>query len=123
MAAKTEAARLGRWGEALARSFLARCGYHCLAMRYRCPGGEIDLVVQRDDLVVFVEVKTRGRRALARPEAAVGRIKLLRLRRAARHYLWRCPTPPGCRVRFDVVSVEVRGEGVGLVLRHLPGVG
>ncbi|MFO7654972.1 MAG: YraN family protein [Candidatus Krumholzibacteriia bacterium] len=116
------AAELGRWGERLARLFLESCRLTCVAERYRCPGGEIDLVMAAPDLLVFVEVKTRGPGACGRPEDAVRHVKLARLRRAARHYLWQRPPPRPVEVRFDVVAVEVRGEGRGLVLRHLAGV-
>jgi putative endonuclease len=115
-------ARLGRGGEELARVFLELCGFRCVAARYRCPRGEIDLVVRRGDLLVFVEVKTRGRHACGRPEEAVGGAKLARLRAAARHYLWRYPAAAACRLRFDVIAVEFRGERAGAVLRHLAGV-
>jgi len=56
---------LGKWGEEAARQFLETCGYRCLDHRFRRPGGEIDLVMTHRQMVVFVEVKTRG--CLPRP--------------------------------------------------------
>jgi putative endonuclease len=112
----------GRWGETFARVFLESCGLACRASRYRSPDGEIDLIMSGPRLLVFVEVKTRGRRSLARPEAAVDGAKLGRLRRAARHWLWHHPPGRDIVYRFDVIAVEHRGGGRGLVLRHLAGV-
>ena len=113
----------GRWGEALARCFLEHCGFVCLHQRYRCVAGEIDLVLGRGRLVVFAEVKARGPRQCGRPEEAVDARKLLRLRRVARHYIWRHPPPPASTYRFDVIAVEFRGEGRGVILRHYENVG
>jgi putative endonuclease len=121
MSAHPSAAR-GRWGEDLARAFLEQCGFVCRAARYRAPGGEIDLVMARGPLLVFVEVKVRGARRRGAPEAAVSPAKLMRLRRAARHYLYRYPSGEAWELRFDVVAIDHAGEGRGLVLRHLAGV-
>jgi putative endonuclease len=115
-------AEVGRWGENVARSFFERCGFVCLASRYRCPGGEIDLVMARAALVVFVEVKTRSGPLAGRPEESVPPAKILRLRRAARHFLWRHPPRDVARLRFDVVALENHGEGRGFVFRHLAGI-
>ncbi len=101
--------RLGRRGEAVAEDFLRRRGCRILARNYRCPLGELDLVVEEDGVVVFVEVKTRrGSRAGTGAEA-VAPYKRRRLRRLARYFL----AAHGFGVvpcRFDVISLTV---GVG----------
>ena len=113
---------LGEWGEDAARLFLEMCGYKCLDRRWRRSGGEIDLVVQRDGLLVFVEVKTRGPRCGTGPEAWVTRPQLRRLRRMAVRWI---AEHPGCRnrgYRFDVVAVAHGGSRGGSEIRHLVGV-
>lgn len=50
---------IGRYGEQLAAQFLAGKGYQIVSRNWRCPHGEIDLIVQYDDTLVFVEVRTR----------------------------------------------------------------
>ena len=97
---------LGVLGEETARLYLQACGYRCLDCRYRRPEGEIDLVVQRANVVVFVEVKTRGPGALAPPEAWVDARKLRRLRRTARSWIAAHPQHPADVYRFDVVAVR-----------------
>lgn len=110
---------LGRRGEAAAEAFLARRGMTILDRRWRRPTGELDLVAQEGDLVVFVEVKTRSGRAWGRPAEAVGRLKRARLARTAVAYL-RSRGWDDRACRFDVVEVEVSPDG-HLVAEHLPG--
>ena len=51
--------KTGVQGEVLAREYLKSKGYKILKENFRCPVGEIDLIVSKDNLVVFVEVKAR----------------------------------------------------------------
>lgn len=95
--------RAGRFAETLAAWLLRLRGYRILARRYATPLGEIDLVVRRGDLLVFVEVKRR----LA-PDAALASLlppQQARIARAAAAYLQRRPRLAGCAVRFDLVAI------------------
>lgn len=113
---------LGNWGEDFAARYLALCGYTCLERGYRRPGGEIDLIVRRGDLLAFVEVKTRGPGSPAAAEAWVSQRKLARLQRIARRWLYeRRPSGLG-EYRFDVVAISFSGDGRGAVLRHICGI-
>ena len=65
-----------------------RCGFVVLERNWRCRAGELDLVVERDGIVVFSEVKTRRDDRYGPPAAAVGpskqrRIRLLAVEEAA----------------------------------------
>ena len=114
---------LGRWGEDAARLFLEMCGYRCLDKGFRRPGGEIDLVMSRGPLLVFVEVKTRGPRAIEPPEAWLSRRQMNLLRRMARIWLGEHPGLGAGGYRFDVVGVVYGGDVTGSEIRHLTGVG
>jgi len=114
---------LGRWGEDAARVFLEHCGYECLDRRFRRPGGEIDLVLARDGVVVFVEVKTRGPRCQVPPESWVTARQLVRLRRMARIWISENQQTFGRGYRFDVVAISYGGPEGGSEIRHLVGVG
>ena len=111
-----QASTLGRLGEDLALAFLGALGFACRDRRWRRGGGEIDLVMQRADLTVFVEVKTRGPGSLGRAAEAVSPAQLRRLRRlAGRWCAERRPTP---RLRLDVIAIDIEPRARGLVLRH-----
>ena len=108
---------LGREGEVLAARLLTGKGYRILARNYRTAGGEVDLVCQDGDTLVFVEVKTRSAGSLGRPDQAVTGIKRGRLVRAAAAFLsehdgWERPC------RFDVVAVVDRDGS--RTATHLP---
>ena len=114
--------QLGSWGEDMARHFLEMCGYYCLHQQYRKPGGEIDLIVRRGQVLVFVEVKTRGLNSLASPESWVDGRKIARMKKTARHWLSENPKQGIVEYRFDVVAVEFHGDDRGMAIRHLAGI-
>ena len=96
----------GRRGEELAAEHYRALGFTVLDRNYRCRDGEIDLVVRRDHLIVFCEVKTRRTSRWGEPSEAVGWRKQQRLRRLAA--CWLADRRPDHReVRFDVMSVVV----------------
>ena len=106
---------IGRRGEAEAAAYLEERGYRIQERRYRAAGGEIDLVAEDRDELVFVEVKTSQR--ASRPEQRVDLAKRQRLTRVARHYIQYCTaTDPVCR--FDVISVWLRTTGAEI--EHWP---
>jgi putative endonuclease len=97
--------RTGRRGEEAAYFHLRRLGYTMVARNFRSPRcrGEIDLIGWEDDVLCFIEVKTRTTRDVKPGEAAVDRHKRREVAMVAREYLRRIP--PSCQWRFDVVSV------------------
>jgi len=95
----------GRRGEEDAYFYLRRRGYTIIARNYRSPHhrGELDLVGWDQDVMCFIEVKTRTRRDLKPAEAAVDRDKQRELSLVARDFLRQMP--PSCQWRFDVLAV------------------
>lgn len=98
------ARRIGRWGEALAAEHLRRQGYCLLATDYRCRMGEVDLIARRENILVFVEVKTRRNGRFGRGGEAVDRRKQARVIAAARHWLLEHPAET-MQPRFDVMEI------------------
>lgn len=96
--------RLGKWGESIAAGFLVDKGYSLVMTNFRCPEGEIDLVMQKDDDLVFVEVKTRKNDEFGLPEDAVNDEKLDHLEAAVGYYLQLHPEFEN-NWRLDVISV------------------
>jgi putative endonuclease len=95
---------LGAFGENLAGRWYEDNGYVIVAQNWRGSAGEIDLILQRDKLIVISEVKTRSSAAFGSPAEAVGPAKQKRLRRLAAEWLSEA-TPGRVDIRFDVVSV------------------
>jgi putative endonuclease len=96
---------LGDAGEdAVARWYVA-AGYDLVDRNWRCREGELDLVLRRDRLLVFCEVKTRRTTAFGIPAEAVTVTKQRRLRALAMRWLDAHPTARGRTLRFDVASV------------------
>lgn len=97
---------LGAAGEAAVAIWYVERGYEVLARNWRCPTGEIDLVVSDGRTVVFCEVKTRSSAAFGAPVEAVTPAKQARLRRLAGSWLQSADRPAGVsEIRFDVASV------------------
>jgi putative endonuclease len=97
--------RIGVRGEEDAYFHLRRMGYLIVARNYRSPRchGEIDLIGWEDDILCFIEVKTRTSHEVKTAEAAVDRHKRREVTEVAREYLKRSPLQ--CQWRFDIVSV------------------
>jgi putative endonuclease len=95
---------LGQRGEALAAAYLEERGYTIVTRNWRRPEGEIDLVVARDGLCIFVEVRSRTGVERGHPLETVNASKRARVLRAARLYLDE-EKPPAAVFRFDVVGV------------------
>jgi len=81
-----------------------RRGFRRVAANWRCPIGELDLVLEREGLLVFCEVKTRTGTAFGGGYEAVTWSKRRKLRQLAEAFLSTLGTPPA-RIRFDVASV------------------
>ncbi|BHH83998.1 YraN family protein [Desulforhopalus sp. 52FAK] len=94
---------LGMEGEASAARFLKRKGYTIIEKNYRCSYGEIDLIVQDGDTLVFVEVKTRTSKDFGGPAAAVNHRKQVQISKTAHNFL--TELKKDTNARFDVVSI------------------
>lgn len=102
--------KTGTRGEEDAYFHLRSLGYTVVARNFRTPRcrGEIDLIGWDDDVLCFVEVKTRTSQDVKSAEAAVDRHKRREVAEVARDYLRRMP--PECQWRFDIVSVYYDGR-------------
>ena len=105
--------RTGVTGEARAAAYLESLGMRCAAQRWRGGGGEIDLIMEDGETLVFVEVKYRPAAPAGEGLLAVTADKRRRMVRAASAYLAEVQGFD-CPVRFDVVEITAAG------LRHVP---
>jgi putative endonuclease len=100
---------LGRWGEDQAARHLVSVGCEVIGANWRCPAGEVDLIVRDGETLAFVEVRTRRGTAYGTPEQSITARKLAHMIDVAQTYIyeerWDGPW------RLDVVAIQVRGDG------------
>jgi putative endonuclease len=95
---------LGKQGENLAVKYLKSQGFKILDKNFRCQFGEIDIIANEKDTIVFVEVKTRRSADIVEPFESVGRKKQEKIRALAEYYL-QDKDYTECEIRFDVLSI------------------
>ena len=107
----------GKQGEDIAAAFLQKKGWRIAERNWRGNRGEIDIIAwDPDNILVFVEVKTRANESFGGPEGAITARKQKRLAHTAGLYMesigydW--------EIRFDVMAVIIR-HGRLLDLRHV----
>ena len=110
----------GQEGESLAAAFLRSHGLRVLATNFATPAGELDVVCEDGDCLVFVEVKTRRSSDFGYPEEAITREKRRHLARAAFRFLamkgWESRA-----MRFDAVAI-LRRDGAAPEITHYEGI-
>lgn len=114
MAAHNE---LGKKGEDLAAAHLLSEGYVIRHRNWRCGHKELDIVAEKDGMLVVVEVKTRTDTLYGNPEEAVSTGKIRRIVSSTDAYLRKFAID--LPVRFDVITI-VADEGGSPVLNHIP---
>lgn len=98
---------LGIKGEDLAEKFLKGKGYRIIHRNFKTPVGEMDIIAEDRDTIVFVEVKTRAGDSFGHPFEAVDYRKRERLKKVALYYLKH--HKKNSPLRFDVLSIEMDG--------------
>lgn len=109
--------QFGELGERIAERWLRRRGWRVVQRRFRSGHRDIDLVVEREGMVAFVEVKARRSLEFGDPTEAVNWSKQKELVRSASVWIDRHGRPSDS-YRFDVVGVLVEGDRVRI--RHVP---
>lgn len=99
---------LGVLGEDIAASYLRKHGYKILARNYKARYGEIDIICLFQDILVFVEVKTRSDNAYGTPEDAVTPRKLREVIKTAEYFKLIHPELPDA-LRIDVIGIQLDG--------------
>ena len=77
---------IGKQGEKIAKEYLEKNGYKIIESNYKTRYSEIDLVCQKDNEMVFVEVRTKTNERFGSPEETINRDKINKLIRAANAY-------------------------------------
>jgi putative endonuclease len=105
---KRASLQLGTTGEKLVEEYLVKEGFKILMRNMRIQGGEIDLIAQKDDLVICIEVKTRTDQQTDMAELVTS-WQQQRIIRAAHHFLAKHKLD-AVTCRFDVALVAMHPE-------------
>lgn len=105
---------IGKKGEEKAEEFLKEKGFQILERNYRYKRSEIDLIGQKGNLLVFVEVKVRSNNDFGFPESFLSSQQAERIIEAAEEYQHQSKW--SANIRFDIISIE--GKGPGLKITH-----
>ncbi len=95
--------RLGGFGEWEAARYFRKKGYRKIVSNYTCRYGEVDLIVEKSNVLVFAEVKTRQTRNYGAPSEAVGYRKQEKIKMVAQEFLRTYDKDTD--IRFDIIEV------------------
>lgn len=97
---------IGKFGEDVAERYLRQKGYRIIGRNFSCRQGELDIIAENNEYLVFIEVKTRSNFLYGKPIEAVGKNKRRHMYKVAKYYLhiqgWE-----NRFVRFDAIEVFV----------------
>ena len=94
----------GVWAEKYAAGYLVSKGYKILEERYKTQYGEIDLIIQKGNVIAFVEVKSR--RSIEEALESITPKMRTRIGNAAQYYLSQNEEAIYCDLRFDVIAIK-----------------
>jgi len=108
---------LGDAGEKLAGDFLKKKGYKIRETNFRCREGEIDIIAQKKDCLVFIEVRTKTSSSFGSPEESVTSVKKGKIIASALTYLnSHKDLPESWRIDFIAVELDQKGKATRLEL-------
>lgn len=110
---------LGKIGEEFALEYFKKNGFGICERNYRTNFGEIDLIVKKKNLLVFVEVKARKSLDFGEPIEAIDERKQEKIRFIANYYISKSKNK-SLQVRFDVFSIILDKNNQILSWEHIP---
>lgn len=111
--------KLGSLAEDLAEKYFLERGYKVLERNFRSGPGEIDVILEKENVLIFVEVKARRSLKYGLPQEAVTLAKQQTIRRVAEAYMLK-NNKTGSPVRFDVMAISFTGPDESPVFEHIP---
>ncbi len=100
----------GKYAEQAACDYLMRQGLQLLRNNYRCLQGEIDIIMQDKDDIVFVEVRARGNKEPGSALESITQHKIKKVIKTAKHFLLQRNCLYTITSRFDVVTLQPRNN-------------
>ncbi|MDP4089763.1 MAG: YraN family protein [Bacillota bacterium] len=109
---------IGNFGEDIALEHLIREGYNLLARNFRSKTGEIDIILKRNNILCFVEVKTRYNDKFGSPGECINNKKKSAITRTALRYM-AAERLYRFNVRFDVIEVLLNYNDNSYSINHI----
>ncbi len=109
---------IGNVGELASTKYLLKQGYQIIHKNWRHKRLEVDLICKKDDMLIFVEVKTRSSRRYGQPEVFVDAAKQKHLMNAADAYCY--TTDYDSEIRFDIIAIDVNQQQEVEDIKHFP---
>ncbi|HET6255042.1 MAG TPA: YraN family protein [Puia sp.] len=100
--------RTGAKGEELAAEWLTAEGFHILHRNWRHGRYEVDVIASKDDIIHFIEIKSRHPNAYGPPELSVTRKKIEHILQGAQG--WLINHPGLLRIQYDVLAITLRPD-------------
>lgn len=109
---------IGSYGEDISVEFLKNEGYKVLEKNFNCSSGEVDIIAFRDEIISFIEVKSRFTNSFGNPRESVTCYKQRRIIDVAKYYLHlkKCYN---YYIRFDVIEINFNFDGSKYELNFL----
>jgi putative endonuclease len=102
---KEDNIKSGSKGESIACGLLEKKGYRIIKRNFRFGRGEIDIIAKKDEMLIFVEVKSKSNKEYGEPEYAVTKSKQKQIIKIARAYLYE-NNITDIQCRFDVIAIS-----------------
>ena len=103
----------GRWGEEKAKFYVKENGYKIIEENFRISRGEIDLIAEKENTIIFIEVKTRKNSFFGPPQSAVNWKKQNKIKKIARCFLVN-NNYKDYKKRFDVIAIIYNKKNINI---------
>lgn len=109
--------KFGQWAEDKSFGYLGDQGFNLIRANYFSAYGEIDLIMQKDDLIIFVEVKARRSIKYGMACETISQSKQKKIIKTAYHFLDEYPCYEMHNLRFDVICIQIKQQVAKSILQ------
>jgi len=115
----TQISEFGAWAEDYVAQYLIAKDYHILGQNYKKPWGEVDIIAEKEGIIIFVEVKANKEEIRGfEPENRVNLDKLKNINRAVQTYLASKNYPPDQKHQIDIISLTLNRDREVVKIKH-----
>ena len=107
----------GKLGEEIAEEFLKENGYKIIKKNFRTKSGEIDLICEKNGILIFVEVRTKGKNLFMLPEESITKKKIDKIKKTSLEYL-ASKEKKYKEIKFEFIGIEFLSNG-NYIIKHI----